>query len=173
MSKFRSYLGLFGCYMKVNMAASLEYRSSFAVQAFGMAISNASFVFFWWIAFQQMGGAIGGYSFNDVLFIWSVCPTAFGIAYVVFGNASQITRLIIQGELDTYLLQPKDALLSLLFARSRLTAWGDLFYGIILLAVSQSGNPKVWLPFALGSVLGAILCTAIVVTAHSCTFFLG
>ena len=173
MRTFVKYLQLIFCYFKVNLASALEYRASFAVQAFGIAISNASFIFFWWIAFEQLGGRIGGYDFNDVLFLWSIAPTAFGLSYIVFGNMNQITRLIVTGELDTYLLQPKDVLISLLSARTTLSSWGDFFYGFILLAVSQGKNPGVWPAFIIGVILGALLFTAIAVSAHSLTFFLG
>jgi ABC-2 type transport system permease protein len=50
-------------YFQVNLASAVEYRASFLMQAFGMALSNATFVFFWWVAFSQVGGRIGGYDF--------------------------------------------------------------------------------------------------------------
>lgn len=173
MHAMKRYLKLLAAYFQVNLGAALEYRSSFFVQAFGMALSNASFVFFWWIAFQQIGGRIGGYDFQDVLFIWAVCSSAFGLSNIVFGNMNQITRLIVNGELDTYLLQPKNVLFNLLPARTSLSAWGDLAYGLILLIISQGDDASVWLPYGSGVILGALLMTAIAVTAHSCTFFLG
>ena len=173
MSTIRKYTGLLSCYFKVNLAAALEYRTSFLVQAFGMTISNASFVFFWWVAFAQIGGRIGGYDFRDVLFIWSVSSSAFGLATIIFGNLNRITAIIVTGELDTYLLQPKDVLLSLLAARTSLTAWGDLFYGVILLVLSQGRDPHAWLMYLLGVITGSLLFTAIAVSAHSCTFFFG
>ncbi|NLM45400.1 MAG: hypothetical protein GX200_01170, partial [Firmicutes bacterium] len=75
MEKRTSLLRLVLLYFKINLASAMEYRSSFFLQAFGMAVSNATFVFFWWIAFKQTGGTIGGYSFNDVMFIWALCSS--------------------------------------------------------------------------------------------------
>lgn len=160
-------------YFKVNLASAMEYRSSFLIQAFGMALSNAAFVFFWWVAFSQVGGRIGGYDFNDVMFIWALCSSAFGLSHVLFANANQLTRLIVTGELDTFLLQPCNLLLNMCCARTSLSAYGDLLYGVVLLVITQGANGSAWLFFALGVPVGALLITAIGLTAHTLTFYFG
>ena len=160
-------------YFRVNLASAMEYRSSFLLQAFGMALSNATFVFFWWVAFSQVGGRIGGYEFRDVMFIWALCSSAFGLSHVLFANANQLTRLIVTGELDTFLLQPCNLLVNLCCARTSLSAYGDLAYGIVLLALTQGGSGQAWLFFALGVPIGALLMTAVSLTAHTLTFYFG
>ncbi|HPT78429.1 MAG TPA: ABC-2 family transporter protein [Candidatus Atribacteria bacterium] len=164
---------LIGLYFKVNLASALEYRASFLLQAFGMALNNCSFVFFWYIAFSQIGGRIGGYDFNDVMFIWALCSSAFGASHILFANMNSITRIIVSGELDTFLLQPKDVLVSLLCSKTSLTAWGDFLYGFILMALTHGGDAQAWSMFLLGIVIGGLLMTAISVTAHTMTFYLG
>jgi len=160
-------------YFQVNLASAMEYRASFLMQAFGMAVSNATFVFFWWVAFSQVGGRIGGYDFKDVMFIWALSSTAFGVAHILFANANQLTRLIVTGELDTFLLQPCNLLLNVSCARTSLSAYGDLIYGIVLLALTQGGDGQAWLFFILGVPVGALLMTAISLTAHTLTFYFG
>lgn len=160
-------------YFQVNLASAMEYRASFLMQAFGMALSNATFVFFWWIAFEQVGGRIGGYDFNDVMFIWALASSAFGLSHVLFANANQLTRLIVTGELDTFLLQPCNLLINVACARTSLSAYGDLAYGIVLLALTQGGDGGAWLFFALGVPVGALLIAAISLTAHALTFYFG
>lgn len=160
-------------YFKVNLNSAMEYRASFLTQAFGMALSNATFVFFWWVAFSQVGGRIGGYEFRDVMFIWALCSSAFGLSHVLFDNANQLTRLIVTGELDTFLLQPCNLLLNICCARTSLSAYGDLLYGVVLMALTQGGNGQAWLFFALGVPVGALLMAAIGLTAHTLTFYFG
>lgn len=160
-------------YFKVNLASAMEYRASFFTQAIGMALSNATFVFFWWVAFSQVGGRIGGYAFKDVMFIWALCSSAFGLSHVLFANASQLTRLIVTGELDTFLLQPCNLLLNVCCARTSLSSYGDLIYGVVLLALTQGGSGQAWLFYALGVPVGALLITAIGLTAHTLTFYFG
>ncbi len=169
----KKHLKIIACYFKLNLASSMEYRSSFLTQAFGMALSNSTFIFFWWIAFRQIGGTIAGYSFQDELFIWAVTSSAYGLGYVLFANVSNITRLIVSGELDTFLLQPCNVLVNVLCARTNLSAYGDLVYGFVLMGIVFGGTMKAWLWFIIGMVIGALLFTAIGLTAHTMSFYWG
>jgi ABC-2 type transport system permease protein len=109
----------------------MEYRVSFLVQSFGMILNNAAFIFFWWILFNNVS-SIGGYSFKDEMMLWAITSSSFGLCFISFGNVTQITRMILNGELDTYLLQPKDPLTNIVCSRTVVSAWGDFLYGIIL-----------------------------------------
>jgi ABC-2 type transport system permease protein len=151
----------------------MEYRASFLGQAFGMALSNSSFIFFWWIAFSQLGGRIAGYSFEDVLFIWAVTSAGYGLSEILFANASSLTQLIITGELDTFLLQPCNLLLNILCARTRLSAYGDFFYGFIIMGIFYTPNLAAWVWFAYGVLMGGLVFTAIKLTAHTLSFYFG
>ena len=173
MNPFKKHLRIFACYFRLNLASSLEYRASFFTQAFGMALSNSSFIFFWWIAFSQIGGDIAGYSFADVLFIWAVTSTGFGIGSILFTNARRLTSLIVTGELDAFLLQPCNTLLNVLCAKTTLSSYGDLVYGFVIMAIFYARDPGAWLWFILGSVLCGVLITAITLAAHSLSFFWG
>jgi len=167
------HIKIFKCYFRINLASALEYRASFFTQAFGMALSNSSFLFFWWIAFAQIGNDIAGYSFEDVLFIWAVTSSGFGVGSILFSNARRLTGLIVTGELDVFMLQPCNVLLNILCARTDLSAYGDLAYGLIIMAVFYFGNLSAWLFFIFGVILYAALLTAITLTAHSLSFFWG
>jgi ABC-2 type transport system permease protein len=169
----RKHLKIFACYFRLNLASALEYRASFFAQAFGMALSNSSFLFFWWIAFQQIGGAIAGYTFQDVLFIWAVTSSGYGLSHILFANVSSLSKLIVTGELDTYLLQPCSVLLNVLCAKTTLSAYGDLFYGLILMILVYAGNPAAWLWFFCGTLLCGVLVTAINLSAHTLSFYWG
>ena len=173
MRTMKKHLRIAACYFRLNLASALEYRASFLSQAFGMALSNSSFIFFWWVAFSQLGGRIGGYAFEDVLFIWATCSTLFGLSQVLFGNARRLSALIVSGELDTFLLQPCNVLLNLVCAHTSLSAYGDIAYGFILMALSQGGQAAAWGWFLAAVVLGALLFTALTLLAHSVTFWVG
>ena len=173
MKRLKQSLRLIGLYFRLNLASALEYRASFWMQVFGMMLSNLSFVFFWWMAFQRIPGRIGTYDFADVMFIWALCSSAFGLANVVFGNQNRLTRLILQGELDVFLLQPKALLLNVLCARSSFSAWGDFLYGFALFGIVQKPGVAGWALFVWFVILGAVLITAITVAAHTTTFYFG
>jgi ABC-2 type transport system permease protein len=169
----KKHLKIMACYFRLNLASALEYRSSFLTQAFGMALSNSSFIFFWWVAFSQLGGRIAGYSFEDVLFIWATTSAAFGLGTILFANASRLTTLIVTGELDAFLLQPCNVLINVLCARTSLSAYGDLFYGFILMGLAFGGDADAWLWFLVGTVAGCLVYTAITLTAHTLSFYWG
>ena len=138
-----------------------------------MALSNSSFIFFWWIAFEQIGGRIAGYSFEDVLFIWAVTSTGFGLSTVLFANASRLTQLIVTGELDTFLLQPCNILLNIICARTSFAAYGDFLYGFVIMFIFYAGSGMAWLWFFTGVLLYGVLLTAVTLTAHTLSFYLG
>ena len=169
----KKHLHIFSIYFRLNLASALEYRASFISQAFGMALSNSTFIFFWWIAFGQIGGRIAGYSFEDVLFIWAVTSTGYGLSMILFANASQLTRLVVTGELDAYLLQPCNTLLSVLCASTTLSAYGDLLYGFIIMSVFFAGRGAAWLWFLVGAPLLGLILTAVILTAHTLSFYWG
>jgi ABC-2 type transport system permease protein len=92
---------------------------------------------------------------------------------VLFANVSNITKLIVSGELDTFLLQPCNVLVSVLCARTNFSAYGDLAYGFILMVIVFGGNLSAWLWFIAGALTGCFLFTAIALTAHTMSFYLG
>lgn len=169
----KKHLRIVKCYFRMNLASALEYRASFFTQAFGMALSNSTFIFFWWVALIQVGGQIAGYSFRDILFIWAVSSSAYGLAHVFFANAASLTALIVTGGLDAYLLQPCNILLNVVCARTSLSAYGDFAYGIALMLIVYRWYGAAWLWFAIGVLLGCALMTAILLLANSLTFYWG
>lgn len=161
------------CYFRLNLASALEYRASFFIQAFGMFFSNSAFIFFWWIAFAQMGDSIGGYTFQDVMFIWAATSAAFGFSHVLFANVNSLSRLIITGELDIFILQPCNLLVNVLCAKTSLGAYGDLLYGFVLMAFSQGADLAAWGWFLVAMVIGGCLMCAVTLCANVLTFYLG
>jgi len=166
-------LSLGAHYMKFNLRAGMEYRASFLVQVVGMVLNNSAFIVFWLILFERIGGAINGYEFVDVMFLWALAAAGYGLASVSMGNASQLSRLIYTGELDVYLLQPKPLIPNIVASRMSVTAWGDLVYGFLLFAITQPIRFSTVALFVVFTLLAAVLYTSIRIAYHSLTFFLG
>lgn len=150
----------------------MEYRVSFLVQSFGMILNNSAFIFFWWILFNNVN-TIGGYSFQDEMMLWSVMSSSFGLCFVMFGNVNQITKMILNGELDTYLLQPKDPLLNILCSKTVVSAWGDTLYGIILFFLIKGLDIKNFLLFLIFCITGALIFSSVLVSFHALSFYTG
>jgi len=168
----KKYLKLIWLYFKLNLSAAMEYRVSFLTQAIGMMLSNASFIFFWWVIYRQTS-SIGGYTFKDVMLLWSLASSAFGLALVIFGNVRSVGAAIINGDLDVYLLQPKNVFINLICSRTSFSSWGDFIYGFILFIVVYGADVGRLLLFALFVFLGSLLIGSILAIAETLTFFIG
>ena len=150
----------------------MEYRASFLVQCFGMMLNNSAFIFFWWILFNNVS-TIGGYTFRDEMMLWAISSSSFGFCFVVFGNVGNITKMILNGELDTYLLQPKDPLVNIACSRTVVSAWGDALYGMIIFFLIRGFDVKGFLLFLLFCITGALILASVLVSFHSLSFYTG
>lgn len=166
------HLKLIFLYFKYNLQAAMEYRASFISQALGMMLNNAFFIFFWWVVFEKVD-SIGGYGFKEILLIWALATSTFGFLHVFFGNVRQLPRIIMNGELDTYLLQPKNVYINVHCSKMLLSAWGDLVYGFVLFFIIYGFAPLKLLLFILFTVTGGLLTGAILSTADTLTFYIG
>lgn len=172
LMEVKKSLKLIYYYLKFNISSVMEYRVSFLVQSFGMILNNGAFIFFWWILFNNVH-SIGGYGFQDEMMLWAIMSTSFGICFVVFGNVNQITRMILNGELDTYLLQPKDPLINILCSKTVVSAWGDTLYGIILFFIIKGLDISGFLLFLLFCIIGALIFASVIITIHALSFYTG
>lgn len=172
LAGFRAYARFMGAAFVANLQSVIEYRTSFLLQVFGMMLNNGAFALFWAVLVGRTGG-VGGYGFSDIMFVWALVSTAFGIAHVVFGNVRSIGRIVMEGELDLYLLQPKNVMLNVLASRTVVSAWGDLIYGFIVLAWLPGFTLEKLALFSALSLSGAVILTAVFAAAESLTFFMG
>ena len=168
----RSYVRFLATSFSVNLQAVIEYRANFAVQFFGMMLNNAAFALFWGALIARTGG-IGGYGFPDIMFIWALVSASFGLAHIVAGNIRSLGLIIQRGELDVYLLQPKNVYLNVLCSRTVVSAWGDFAYGFIVLALLPGFGAERLALFALLSLSGAVIFAATFAAAESLSFFMG
>ncbi|TFG83092.1 MAG: hypothetical protein E4H20_06285 [Spirochaetales bacterium] len=169
---FRAYGRFLRAAFAVNVKSVLEYRVNFFIQFFGMMLNNAAFAAFWAVLIAR-AGAVGGYGFDDVMFVWGLVSTSFGLAHIVAGNVRMLGRIVMEGGLDVYLLQPKDVMVNLLASRTVVSAWGDFAYGFIVLALLPGTNAASVALFCAMAVPGAVVFAATFAAAESLAFFMG
>lgn len=170
--RLRVGLRFMGAAFSANVQSVVEYRASFLVQALGMMLNNGAFALFWAVLVDRAGG-VGGYGFSDIMFVWALVSSAFGLVHVVCGNVRNIGRIVVEGELDVYLVQPRSVLLNLLVSRTVVSAWGDFLYGYIVLVFLPGFGFGKLVMFSLLVLSGAVIFTAVLVLAESLVFFLG
>ncbi|HEX2947538.1 MAG TPA: ABC-2 family transporter protein [Clostridia bacterium] len=167
-----THLKLIALYFKYNLQAAMEYRASFIAQSIGMFLNDTFFIFFWWVIFSKVS-SLGGYGFKDVMLIWALAASTFGFLHIVFGNVRQLSRIIMNGELDTYLLQPKNVFINVHCSRMDFSAWGDFIYGYVLFFIVCGLNPLKLLLFTLFVIAGGLLTGAVMASADTLTFYIG
>jgi ABC-2 type transport system permease protein len=159
-------------YLRHNLMSGMAYRGAFLMQVFGMALNNLMLLFFWALVFEQFP-EIKGWTLNNIIALYSVVATGFGLAVVVFGNCVRVPRIIASGDLDYYLTLPADPLIHVLVSRMSISGWGDLLFGLALYLIAV---PDAWrtLPlFLLLSVLVGLIYVTFNVIAGSLAFWLG
>jgi ABC-2 type transport system permease protein len=95
------------------------------------------------------------------------------ISTYFFGNVRRLSTIIINGELDTFLLQPKDVYINVHSAKMSVSAWGDLFYGLILIGVINGPDPAKFLLFIFFVIAGGLLMGSVMTAADTLTFYIG
>src|SRR5512136_3443016 len=145
---------------KNNLASAMEYRANFVSQVVGMLINDGIYFVFWLLFFDRFK-IVRGWGMSDMVLLFAITTTGYGLAFVGFGNAQNLAELIAQGRLDYYLALPRDVLLHVLASRSMLSAWGDLTFGILaFLFTGRFSLPEIvlWLMASLCS--GAVLVSS-------------
>ncbi|MBI4865342.1 MAG: ABC-2 family transporter protein [Candidatus Wallbacteria bacterium] len=156
----------------LQLKAAMQYRWSFLSQVLFMALNDLFLLFFWWVVFGKFGG-VGDWKMQDMLLLYAVGTTAFGITAGLFGNVLKLSRLIAQGGLDAVLSMPPDPMHHILVSGMNLSAWGDLLFGLSLFALLFGADPAQTALFLVVSVLGAAVMLGFCLTAHSMAFWAG
>lgn len=158
--------------ISTNIKSSLSLRTSFMLQLVFMILNNFVFFAIWWIFFQKFED-INGWTLSELKAMYGFTALSFGMTIVFCGGIGELSRKIVDGGLDAYLVQPKNALVQAIASQSRSAGWGDIISGGILVAWSGYLN---WahLPIILLLVLSATLVfISAGVIAHSLAFWLG
>lgn len=172
LMEVKKHLVLLKKFFFFNLKCSIAYRTSFIIQIISMIINNFSILFFWWIIFSNVK-TIGGYSFSNIIILWGLSSSIFGIINILFGNLSNLSQIIINGSLDSYMLQPKDIVINVCSSKTVISAWGDLLYGYILLIISGSLTLLNLFLFTLFTIVGGIIFFACTLTVNSLALYLG
>ena len=149
---------------KYNLLSSFEYKKSFFTQIIFMIINNAFFLIYWLTVFNVNNNEINGFAFKDILYLWSISPISYGIANLLFGGLDELNRYIINGELDTFFLQPKNIFLNVATSKCKISALGDLIYGIAVACFAISNFYELIL-FCFFVIIGTVMfiCTKTII----------
>ena len=172
ISSLRNFLSLAGAYFRLNLNAQLEYRGAFVSQVLFMFLNDGVWVAFWMLFFSRFP-VLQGWTLNDVITVWAVSAGGFGLAHSVFGNAITLPSLIVQGQLDVWMLYPRSLLPHLLLGKMDTSAVGDALFGFAVYLIFVRPNLEHFLLFTLLVISVAVLFLGFSVLTGSLAFFLG
>jgi ABC-2 type transport system permease protein len=158
--------------VSTNIKSSLSLRGSFFLQLVFMTINNLVFFSIWWIFFNRFP-EVAGWSLREVEAMYGFTAGAFGLSVIFGGGVSELGRMIVDGELDSYLTQPKNVLLQTIASKSRASGWGDLITALVLLAMSGYLNWKTVPVIFVLLICSAFIFLSSFVIAQSLAFWLG
>lgn len=155
--------------IKYSLMMQMLNKVTFITNIIFMIINNATFVIQWLVLFNIKDN-IGGFGLSEVLLLWGIASSSYGIAHIFFDEAFEMSKLIINGKLDTFLVQPKDVLLSVITSKSKVSAIGDLIYGYIIFFI-YGFTIKNFLLFTMFIIVGGIVIAEVAVIFNSLCFW--
>ena len=162
----------FWALLRANLKASMALRGAFWLQAVLMAFNNLVFFVMWWILFDRFE-SVRGWTLHDMYILFGVSATGTGIANVCFGGLRDLAQRISDGDLDTWLTQPKSVLLQAAAARSIAHGWGDIASGLVLLGLGTHFAPDRWGAIALALFAAMTVCASISAIYNAGAFWVG
>ena len=156
-------------YLKISIKTALEYRTNFIVQTMSMILNDVVWIIFWLIMFNRFS-QINGWKIQDMMLLYTIVLTAYGITGMFFGNHSKIAISIVEGRLDYYMALPKNILYHLLSSRSSWFSLGDLLLGLgLAIAFIPLNHAPLYI---LLVALSAIIVLSFSVISGSLAFFM-
>jgi len=155
--------------VKYNIMKQMVNKVTFITNILFMILNNATFIIQWVILFN-IKDEIGGYGLREIYLLWGLAASVYGLAHIFFHKAFTISDLIINGKLDSFLVQPKNVFLSVISSETSVSAIGDLLYGYICLAL-YGITLRTFLLFTLFTITGTIILTAFMSIAGSISFW--
>jgi ABC-2 type transport system permease protein len=125
----------------------------------------------WWIFFRQFK-TIDGWTLEDMIVLMAVGTGSYGLMNVCFGGIKHLSRIIVNGDLDPFMTQPKNLLLHLAGSRSFAKGWGHLMTALLLIFLGITSFSS-FLLILLSILSGCLVFTSINIIAHSLAFWMG
>ena len=156
--------------------SQLTYRTSFALDVVAQFIGQSIELVVILVLFTQVN-SLGGFSAQEVLLIYGLAATAFGLADLAVGQVEELPNFIRTGEFDVMLLRPLGTLAQLLSADIALKRLGRVAAGMLVLSWSLATIDLPWTPARLllaviTPITGAVILAAIWVAANSVSFWI-
>lgn len=153
----------------------MAYPVSFALDTLAQMIGQGIELIVILVLFTQVS-TLGGFSQAEVLLIYGMAATAFGLADLLVGQIEELSTFIRTGEFDVMLLRPLSALTQLLTSDVELRRLGRVAVGLAVLIWALVQLDLAWTPLrvlvvVLAPLFGTVILSAIWVATNSVSFW--
>lgn len=155
--------------IKYALVREMLNKITFLTNIIFMLLNNACFII-QWVILYSLKSDFGGYNFKMILLLWGIAASTFGISHFFFKKSYSLSEIINNGKLDSYLVQPKNVLLSAITTDVDPSAIGDIIYGYIMLFLYGFTIPR-FILFTIFTICGGFMLTAISVILSSLSFW--
>jgi len=155
--------------IKYALMREMLNKATFISNVFFMILNNASFIIQWVILFSIRDN-FGGYTLKEVLLLWGFAALTYGISRFFFMKAFTLSYVINNGKLDSFLVQPKNVLISAITTDVSPSALGDILYAYIILFI-YGFTIKNFFLYTFCGILGGLIVAAIAVILNSLSFW--
>jgi len=168
-----------GVYRRIVLSrvrSQLAYPVSFALDLLAQFLGQGIELVAILVVFTQVD-TLGGFSGAEVVLLYGLAATAFGLADLAVGQVELLHRYVRTGEFDVMLLRPLGTLPQLLSADVALKRLGRVAVGLAVLAWSAATLELDWTPLRVlvlvtAPVAGAVILGAVWVAANAVSFWL-
>lgn len=121
--------------VQINLKRALALRGALILSIFVTVLKQMLFLMAWKFFFQKYK-MVQGWNFSDMLCMYGMVCFSMGFVEVFFYGIKEIPTIIDNGQLDTFLLQPKNIILNIAMSKGDVTSLGEIVTGLILISYS-------------------------------------
>ncbi len=155
--------------IKYALMREMLNKTTFLTNIIFMVLNNATFIIEWLVLYSLKDN-VGGYSFLEVLLLWGIASGTYGVAHFFFKKSFDLSDTINNGKLDSFIVEPKNILLTYTTSDVETSALGDILYGYIILLFYGFTITR-FLLYTLFIILGGIIIASIAVILGSLSFW--
>ncbi len=159
----RRFPQLYLSYLRLSMQSLLVYRTDALVGGVGFLLANGALLFTLFLIFDLVD-AIGGWSFWEVLFLYSFVSLSRACWDTFMHNMITLSSKVRDGSFDRLMLRPVDPLFQLLAEKLDPDTVGELIFSLILVVITMSHFQLLADPVSVGLffllVISSTLCFA-------------
>lgn len=165
-------ISFYGSLLQTSIKASISKRGAFLIETAIMVANNLIFFAIWWLFFREFKN-IAGWDFHDMTILMAVGLGGYGLMLICFGGIKKLSAIILSGDLDPFMTQPKNLLLHVAGSRSLPKGWGLLLTSLCLIIIGGITDAQTLVLMTISMVSACLVFTSVNAIAHSLPFWMG